>query len=82
MRLRVASFRERFGGVLCEKGEDGLVVRRGYLTFDAEFSENWFGRPRLPLTPNVVVTAYDRNDAGVRPRTDTYLRLTLFVDFE
>jgi hypothetical protein len=34
------------------------------------------------LTPNVIVTAYDRNDAGVRPETDVYLRLTAFVDFE
>ena len=39
-------------------------------------------RPHLAVTPNVVVTTYDRNDQGVRPETDTYLRLTLFVDFE
>jgi hypothetical protein len=38
--------------------------------------------PYLALTPNAVVTTYDRNDQGVRPATDVYLRLTLFVDFE
>lgn len=42
----------------------------------------WRMRPHLTLTPNVVVTTYDRNDQGIRPRTDTYFRLTLFVDFE
>lgn len=36
----------------------------------------------LSLTPNVIVTAYDRNDEGVRPETDVYLRLTAFVNFE
>jgi hypothetical protein len=36
----------------------------------------------LALTPNAVVTAYDRNDQGVRPETDIHLRLTLFLDFE
>jgi hypothetical protein len=34
------------------------------------------------LTPNTVVTVYDRNDQGVQPKTDVHLRLTLFVDFE
>jgi len=38
--------------------------------------------PHLALTPNVVVTTYDHNDQGIRPETDVYLRLTLFVDFE
>jgi hypothetical protein len=38
--------------------------------------------PHVYVTPNTVLTYYDRNDAGVRPRTDFYLRLTLFVDFE
>jgi hypothetical protein len=38
--------------------------------------------PHLALTPNAVVTRYDRNDQGVRPQTDVYLRLTLFLDFE
>jgi hypothetical protein len=39
-------------------------------------------RPHLALTPNVVWTRYDRNDQGVRPEADLYLRLTLFIDFE
>lgn len=26
------------------EGATGVVVRRGYLTFDADFSERWFGR--------------------------------------
>ncbi len=39
-------------------------------------------REWLSLTPNVVITAYDRNDAGRRPPTDVYLRLTFFLDFE
>ena len=38
--------------------------------------------PRVALTPNAVVTTYDRNDQGVRPKTDVHLRLTLFLDFE
>jgi len=38
--------------------------------------------PRFSLTPNVVVTAYDRNDEGTRPETDVYIRLTLFAHFE
>ena len=36
----------------------------------------------VSLTPNLVVTSYDRNDEGVRPETDVYLRLTAFVNFE
>jgi hypothetical protein len=39
-------------------------------------------RPHFSLTPNTVVTVYDRNDQGDHPKTDIYLRLTLFVDFE
>lgn len=38
--------------------------------------------PHFAVTPNVVVTRYDRNEEGVRPKTDLYLRLTLFIDFE
>jgi hypothetical protein len=38
--------------------------------------------PHLTFTPNAVVTRYDRNDEGIRPNTDVYLRFTLFVDFE
>lgn len=34
------------------------------------------------VTPNTYVTSYDRNDEGVRPRTDFALRLTLYLDFE
>jgi hypothetical protein len=39
-------------------------------------------RPHLSLTPNTVVTVYDHNDQGDRPKTDVYLRLTLFFDYE
>jgi len=38
--------------------------------------------PHVALTPNTVVTFYDRNDQGVRPDTDVHLRLTCFVNFE
>ena len=38
--------------------------------------------PHLRLTPNTIVTTYDRNDEGVQPRTDFHLRLTFFLDFE
>ena len=38
--------------------------------------------PHLFITPNFVWTRYDRNDEGVRPRTDFHLRLTLFINFE
>ncbi|MEL7448987.1 MAG: hypothetical protein AAFN78_07240 [Pseudomonadota bacterium] len=34
------------------------------------------------MTPNTIVISYDRNDLGVRPDTDFFLRLTLFMDFE
>ena len=34
------------------------------------------------VTPNTILISYDRNDAGVRPETDLFLRLTLFADFE
>jgi len=37
---------------------------------------------KLHLTPNTIVIAYDRNDEGIRPRTDFYLRLTFFFNFE
>jgi len=36
----------------------------------------------LAFTPNVVFTRYDHNAQGMRPDSDVYLRLTLFVDFE
>lgn len=38
--------------------------------------------PKLRLTPNTIVIAYDRNDEGIRPKTDFYLRLTFFFNFE
>jgi hypothetical protein len=34
------------------------------------------------VTPNTVITAYDRNDEGEVPKTDVHLRLTLFLDLE
>lgn len=38
--------------------------------------------PHLRMTPNTIVTTYDRNDEGVRPRTDFHLRLTFFFNFD
>lgn len=38
--------------------------------------------PHFSITPNTVVTLYDHNDEGIRPKTDVYLRLTFFLDFE
>ena len=38
--------------------------------------------PQVVVTPNAVITRYDRNAEGLRPETDVHLRLTLFVDFE
>jgi hypothetical protein len=38
--------------------------------------------PHFVITPNVVVTSYDRNDEGIRPQSDIHLRLTLFINFE
>jgi hypothetical protein len=37
--------------------------------------------PNFTLTPNAVVVDYDRNDEGVRPTTDVYLRLTAYFRF-
>ena len=34
------------------------------------------------VTPNTILISYGRNDDGIRPETDLYLRLTLFLDFE
>lgn len=36
----------------------------------------------LIITPNTIVTVYDTNDQGVRPRTDFHIRLTFFLNFE
>jgi hypothetical protein len=38
--------------------------------------------PHFFVTPNTVITRYDRNDQGTRPGTDVYIRLTLFINFE
>ena len=38
--------------------------------------------PHVTLTPNVVITRYDRDDQDIRPQSDLHLRLTLFLDFE
>jgi len=38
--------------------------------------------PHLTITPNTVVTFYDRNEAELRPDTDWYLRLTFFLDLD
>jgi hypothetical protein len=60
-----------------------------YLPFDPTAPATMFiaglefqASPHLFITPNTVVTYYDLNDEGVRPKTDIYLRLTLFVNFE
>lgn len=34
------------------------------------------------VTPNVVVIDYDRRDDGSSPKTDVFLRLTAFINFE
>jgi hypothetical protein len=38
--------------------------------------------PHFFVTPNAVVTYYDRNDEGIRPETDLHIRLTLLINFE
>jgi hypothetical protein len=60
-----------------------------YVPFDPRAPATFFvggleGRitPHFIVTPNVVVTTYDRDDQGTRPRTDVHLRLTLFLDLE
>ena len=60
-----------------------------YLPFDPSAPATMFigglefqASPHVFITPNTVLTRYDRNDEGVRPRTDFYLRLTLFINFE
>ena len=40
-------------------GAVGAVVRRGYLTFDSDFSENWFGRMRFELNQSGELETYD-----------------------
>jgi hypothetical protein len=60
-----------------------------YLPFDPSAPATFFVggvefrlSPHLFITPNTVVTTYDRNDQGVRPRTDFYLRVTFFLNLE
>lgn len=60
-----------------------------YLPFDPTAKATmWIGAvefqatPHFAITPNVILTHYDRNDEGVRPKKDLYLRLTLFINFE
>ncbi len=37
---------------------------------------------KVVITPNSIVISYDRDDQGLRPNTDVYLRLTVFANFE
>jgi hypothetical protein len=60
-----------------------------YLPFDPTAKATmWVGAvefqatPHFAITPNVILTHYDRNDEGIRPKKDLYLRLTLFINFE
>ena len=60
-----------------------------YLPFDPSARATFFIggvefrlTPRFCITPNTVVTVYDRNEQGVTPRTDFHLRLTFFFNFE
>jgi hypothetical protein len=38
-------------------------------------------RENLTITPNVIVIDYDRDDRGVQPETDVFLRLTAYFRF-
>lgn len=40
-------------------GASGLVLRRGYLTFNSEFDENWFGRLRFEVNQSGEFEAYE-----------------------
>ena len=60
-----------------------------YLPFDPTARATMFisgvefrTRSWLSITPNMIITTYDRNDQGERPDTDLHLRLTLFINFE
>jgi hypothetical protein len=60
-----------------------------YLPFDPTAPATMFigglefqATPHISITPNTVLIYYDRNDEGIQPRTDFYLRLTLFINFE
>ena len=60
-----------------------------YIPFDPDTPATFFIAgmefkvgPHLFITPNTIVTVYDRDDQGVRPTTDFYLRLTVFLKLE
>ncbi len=60
-----------------------------YLPFDPTAKATMFisgvefrTRSWLSITPNMIITTYDRNDQGERPDTDFHLRLTMFINFE
>lgn len=40
-------------------GATGAVIRRGYLTFDSQFTENWFGRMRFELNQSGEFETYE-----------------------
>lgn len=40
-------------------GASGLVLRRGYLTFNSEFDENWFGRLRFEVNQSGEFESYE-----------------------
>jgi hypothetical protein len=40
-------------------GAAGMVLRRGYLTFDGDFAENWFSRMRFELNQSGEFETYD-----------------------
>jgi hypothetical protein len=40
-------------------GATGVVLRRGYLTFDADFSDRWFGRLRFEINQSGEFETYD-----------------------
>jgi hypothetical protein len=44
--------------------------------FEFQVSDNF------RVTPNTILISYDRNDAGIRPDTDFFVRLTLFASFD
>ncbi len=41
------------------EGATGAVLRRGYLTFDADFTEKWFGRLRFEVNQSGEFETYD-----------------------
>ena len=42
-----------------EEGATGVVVRRAYLTFDADFNDNWFGRLRFEANQDGEFESYE-----------------------